>query len=138
MVRCRQGLPAQPPRKSTKPPTTSWARAITPAPETGFNEFLQRHPKHPLAANAQYWLGETYFQRGMMDKAAVTFAQSYKQYPNGAKAPDSLLRLGMSLGQQGKTKQACVAFGELAKQFPATSQKIKTSLAQEKARYACE
>jgi tol-pal system protein YbgF len=106
--------------------------------EAGFAQFLQLHPKHPLAANAVYWEGETYFQRGMMDKATATFAQSYKQYPSGPKAPDSLLRLGMALGQSGKPKQGCVAFAELAKQFPAASQKIKTSLAQEKARYACE
>ena len=106
--------------------------------ETGFAQFLAAHPKHPLAANAIYWEGETFFQRNMMEKAATTFAQSYKQYPSGPKAPDSLLRLGMSLGQSGKPKQACVAFNELNKQFPAASQKIKTSLAQEKAKYACQ
>jgi tol-pal system protein YbgF len=106
--------------------------------ETGFRVFLARYPKQALAPNADYWLGETYYARGMMDKAAITFADTYKEYPNGAKAPDALLRLGMALGQQQKIQQACLSFAELAKQFPAASSKIKASLAQERARYKCQ
>src|SRR5690606_3228578 len=29
--------------------------------EAGFNQFLQLHPDHKLAANAHYWLGESYY-----------------------------------------------------------------------------
>ena len=106
--------------------------------ERGFAAFLQHYPSHPLAANAQYWLGETYYARNQFQQAASTFAESYKLYPNGAKAPDSLLKLGMSLGQAGQVPQACLSFAELARQFPATSQKIKTALAQERTRYKCQ
>jgi tol-pal system protein YbgF len=105
--------------------------------QAGFQAFLQHYPKHPLAANAQYWLGETYYARNQFPQAASTFAESYKLYPNGAKAPDSLLKLGMALGQQGQVQQACLSFAELAKQFPAASPKIKAMLAQERARYKC-
>ena len=31
--------------------------------ERGFKAFLQSNPKHALAGNAQYWLGETYYAR---------------------------------------------------------------------------
>ncbi|MBL8642785.1 MAG: tetratricopeptide repeat protein, partial [Rhodospirillaceae bacterium] len=37
--------------------------------ETAFREFLKRAPKDPLAGNAQYWLGETYYVRGDYQKA---------------------------------------------------------------------
>ncbi len=30
------------------------------AAETGFDDFLKRHPNHQLAGNAQYWLGESH------------------------------------------------------------------------------
>ena len=31
--------------------------------ERAFKSFVQRNPQHPLAGNAQYWLGETYYAR---------------------------------------------------------------------------
>ena len=34
------------------------------AAESGFEDFLKRHPNHQLAGNAQYWLGETFYVRG--------------------------------------------------------------------------
>jgi tol-pal system protein YbgF len=106
--------------------------------ERGFAAFLQHYPTKPLAANAQFWLGETYYNRNQFQPAAQTFAANYKQYPNGAKAPDSLLKLGMSLGQLGQVPQACLAFAQLAQQFPAASPKIKAALAQERTRYKCQ
>ena len=59
--------------------------------------FVERYPKDPLAGNAQYWLGETFYVRKDYSNAATAFAQGYEKYPKGAKASDDLLKLGMSL-----------------------------------------
>ena len=106
--------------------------------EAGFSAFLKRYPKQALAPQAAYWLGETFYARGMMEQASAKFADTYKQYPNGAKAPDSLLKLGMSLGRLGRTQQACLTLAELGKQFPAASSKIKSTAAQERAHFKCQ
>ena len=106
--------------------------------EAGFTAFLRQYPKQALAPQAEFWLGETFYARGMMDQAAAKFADTYKQYPNGAKAPDSLLKLGMSLGRLGKVQQACLTFAELNRQFPAASSKVKATAGQERAHFKCQ
>jgi len=99
--------------------------------------FITQHPTDPLAGNAQYWLGETFYVRGRYQDAAVAFAEAYQKYPNSSKAPDNLLKLGMSLGQIGKKNDACVAFSELNKKFPGAPDSLKERLKQEKHRYGC-
>lgn len=86
--------------------------------KNGFEEFLKKYPTHPLAPNATYWLGESYYAAGEYDKAARIFAESYKKYPQGPKVADSLLKMGMSLGQGGKIKEACITLQKLKEEFP--------------------
>ncbi len=83
--------------------------------ETGFKKFLATYPDHPLAANAQYWLGETYYGRADYKQAAKTFAQCYQTYPKSAKASDSLLKLALSLSRLGKKDDACLSLRQLQK-----------------------
>lgn len=82
-----------------------WGRA-----EMAFQEFVVAHPDEGLAANAQYWLGETFYVRHEYDNAAAAFLEAYKKFPDSAKAPDSLLKLGMSLSGLGMAREACNAF----------------------------
>ncbi|MBI1215155.1 MAG: tol-pal system protein YbgF [Alphaproteobacteria bacterium] len=84
-----------------------------------FRDFMGKYPTHPLASNAQYWLGETYYVRGDYHEAAKLFAQDYQNYPQGGKASASLLKLGMSLAKLGKKGDACLSFKQLKKEFPA-------------------
>ena len=88
------------------------------AAKTGFEGFLSFHKDHALAANAKYWLGETYYVRGEYKAAAKMFAEGFQAYPDSAKTPDMLLKLGMSLAGMEKTKDACVALSQLPVKFP--------------------
>lgn len=100
-------------------------------------EFVQRWPKDPLAGNAQYWLGETFYVRGDYANAATAFAQGYQKYPNGSKAPGDLLKLGMSLAALKQNANACRAYAHLEHAFPHVSQAMKDRLAAEKRRAGC-
>lgn len=102
-----------------------------------FNAFLAANPKHPLASNATYWLGETFYAQGKYDQASRIFAESYKNYPKGPKAADSLLKLGMSLGGSGKSKEACVSFKQLKKEFSSTQGTAVRRADQEMSRLGC-
>lgn len=81
--------------------------------ETLFASFLEQHPKHTLAGNAMYWLGETHYVRGQFDRSARIFAEAYQKYPESAKAPDNVLKLGMSLAGAGKKDEACIALRQV-------------------------
>jgi tol-pal system protein YbgF len=92
-------------------------RRFGPA-EAEFKLFIDRYSDNPLAGDAQYWLGETYYVQNDYKQAAQSFLKSYRDYGKGRKAPDSLLKLGLSLNQLGQKPQACSSFAEVAKQFP--------------------
>ncbi|MEA2757101.1 MAG: hypothetical protein QOJ54_3390 [Aliidongia sp.] len=107
------------------------------AAEAAFRSFLQKHPADPLAGNAQYWLGETYFVRGEYPAAASAFAEGYQKYPQGAKAPDNLLKLGMALGNSGRKNDACFSFARLERDFPQMPPVIREREVSEKKRIGC-
>lgn len=102
-----------------------------------FETFLRDNPKHPLAGNAQYWLGETHYVRGNFETAARVFAEGYQKYPKGSKAADNLLKLGLSLDALGKTGDACVALEQLKKENPTGAAPVIRRADQEMSRLGC-
>jgi tol-pal system protein YbgF len=105
--------------------------------ESGFRDFLSRYPDHPLAANAQYWLGETYYVRGDYKQSAKMFAQGYQNFPKSAKATDSLLKLGLSLSKLGKKDDACLSLRQLQKEIPDASNPLRRRAVQEIKQLGC-
>ncbi|MFC3674556.1 tol-pal system protein YbgF [Ferrovibrio xuzhouensis] len=106
--------------------------------EGAFREFLGAHPQDPLAGNAQYWLGETFYVRQQYEQASAAFLTGYQNYPKGAKASDSLLKLGMSLAALKKNPEACAALGQLSKQFPEAPPHVKDAAQRERAKVGCK
>ncbi|MCU0893176.1 MAG: tol-pal system protein YbgF [Rhodospirillales bacterium] len=105
--------------------------------EAGFSAFLAQNPQDPLAENARYWLGETFYARGNYARAAEAFVEGYQASKTGPKAPDTLLKLGMSLSSMGKKKEACATFKELSRAFPQAPAAAKEKAAQEGRRAGC-
>jgi tol-pal system protein YbgF len=105
--------------------------------ELALRAFLEQNPGSPLAGNAKYWLGETYYVRQDYQQAAITFAEAYQEYPDNAKAPDNLLKLGMSLSSLGSKSDACGTFAELLKRYPDSAVTIMQRAKQERQRLAC-
>ncbi len=79
-----------------------------------FLDFLNRYPKDELAANAQYWLGETYYAEKKWNDAIVEFQKVIKDYKGSDKAPDALLKIGMSFQEQGDCQNALLFFDEVS------------------------
>jgi tol-pal system protein YbgF len=105
--------------------------------QVALDAFLAEHPEHSLAANAKYWLGETYYVRADYQQAAVAFAEGFQQHPEGGKAPDNLLKLGMSLGQLGDKQNACATFAQLQQRFPTAPSNIQQKAQLERQRLGC-
>jgi tol-pal system protein YbgF len=112
-------------------------RADYPAAEDALRSFIQQHPIDPLAGNAQYWLGESFYARGKYSEAAAAFAEGYKHYPKGPKAADGLLKLGMSLARADQKHNACIALMQLDHDFPHPGSAVKNRAVQEKKRLGC-
>ena len=86
------------------------------AAERGFREFVHRYPHHDYADNAQYWLGECFYDQKRYDKAAPEFRTVLTRWPTGNKAPDAMLKLGFSLLALGDADKG----GKVLREVPAT------------------
>ncbi|MBE0532056.1 MAG: tol-pal system protein YbgF [Rhodospirillales bacterium] len=105
--------------------------------ESALRAFLDAHPKDPLAGNANYWLGESFYVRADYVRAAEVFLEGYQREPKGTKAADTLLKLGMSLSNLDKKREACAAFDKLTKEFPSAPSTIQQVVSRERQKNAC-
>lgn len=108
------------------------------AAQAGFQAFLDKHPKHQLAGNASYWMGDIAYVKKDYGTTAATFLESYKAYPKHSKAPDMIYKAGSAFGQMGKKKEACTAFAILFKDHPSMPDRVKRAATAEKQKYECK
>ncbi|HSV29487.1 MAG TPA: tol-pal system protein YbgF [Candidatus Omnitrophota bacterium] len=106
--------------------------------ERGFQAFLDANPKHQLAGNASYWMGDIAYMKKDYGTAASTFLEAYKKYPKHPKLPDMMYKAGSAFGQMGKKKEACTAFGYLFKEHPDMPDRVKRAATAEKQKYECK
>jgi tol-pal system protein YbgF len=109
----------------------------------GFREFIRRFPDHPLAGNAQYWIGESHFSiargyanGGQTDKVAPEMEQAVQEfrkvlanYPRSEKAPTSLYKEALALLELKQPAVAQQRLEYLVTNFP---QSEETPLARER------
>lgn len=84
----------------------------------GFAAFLQRFPNNSYAGNAQFWLGDCYFNQQQYSLAIQEFERVLKDYPNAPKNPDALLKIASARLQLGNTDEARLAIDTLKQRYP--------------------
>lgn len=83
-----------------------------------FGKFLELHPKHSLAANAHYWLGETYYTEKNYEQAILEFQEVIKNFPDKEKVPAAMLKQGMAFTELQDSRSASYIFKKLVDDFP--------------------
>jgi tol-pal system protein YbgF len=94
--------------------------------EAGFRRFLDVYSDHQLAADAQFWVGESLYAQGEFKDAADAFLKSYTDYPDSRMAPDSLLKLALALAGLKEADAACATYNELLMKYPEASRAVLT------------
>ena len=105
--------------------------------EQAFRDFLRKYPNERLVPDAQYWLGESLFQRQRYRDAAESFLAVSTKYEHAGKAPDALLRLGQSLAGLNQKEAACATLAEVGRKFPHASATVKRGVTAEQKRVHC-
>lgn len=131
------GLPSGSPEQQYNYASTLLRNGDYAGAQSALEAFVKQNPKHDLAGNAQYWLGETYYVRQDFKNAAVAFLDGYRNYPKNNKAPDNLLKLGLSMGALNQTKEACAALTRIPKEYPTASDVTKRRAESERDRLKC-
>lgn len=93
-----------------------------------FRELIATYPRHDYADNAQYWLGEAFYDQKDYVHALPEFRATVSTYPLGNKVPDALLKVGLSYAALGESAKARSALEQVIRQFPKSpSASIATS-----------
>ena len=75
------------------------------------SELLEENANHPLADNAQYWIGESYYGLKQYQKAVLEFQKVFA-YTATDKYDDAQLMIGLSYVRLGQPEIARSTFGE--------------------------
>jgi tol-pal system protein YbgF len=81
-----------------------------------FIDFIAKHPKHALAGNAQYWIGEAYWAQRDYRQALVEF-EKVSEYGPG-KAPDALVKIGLCHARLRDASRAEQAWQQVIREYP--------------------
>jgi tol-pal system protein YbgF len=85
-----------------------------------FSGFLQQYPNGEYAANATYWLGESYYVTQNYQIALETFQTLLSRFPDSRKAPDGLLKVGYCQYELGDAPRAAATLNEVVSRYPDT------------------
>ena len=93
----------------------------------GFNDLINNFPKSIHADNAQFWIGEIYYNEKWYEKAILEYQKVIEKYPKGNKVPASLLKQGFAFFNLGDKANARLILKELVKKHSkANEAKIAT------------
>jgi tol-pal system protein YbgF len=94
----------------------SYASAIT-----GLETLLKTFPRTEAAAEAQFLLGETYFQLKRWQEAVVAYSATIQNYPRSMQVPESYYKRGKAQESLGQPDAARASYEQLLKMYPDTA-----------------
>jgi len=87
-----------------------------------FQAFLKQFPNASLASGAQFWIGESYYMEGNVEKAILEYDKVLLNYPKGEMVPHALLKQGLSFLKIGDKTAARILLEKLSADYPDTHQ----------------
>ncbi len=78
-----------------------WSVAIS-----GFDQFLKAFPRSELADDAQFLIGESYFNQSQWNEAITAYNQVIQTYPMTNSVPDALYKRGLAQERLGQADAA--------------------------------
>ena len=83
----------------------------------GFREFLRVFPTHERAADALFYVGES-FEKEAPDSAGAVYDQVVKAYPNSPRAPSAIYKMGLLAEQRGDKAAARTMYTRVINGYP--------------------
>ena len=83
-----------------------------------FNDYLKYYGGTEMAPNAQYYVGEVYYNRKEYDSALDAFDLVLEKYPENNKTPDATYMKGRTLVQAGQRTKGAEQFAEVIRRWP--------------------
>ncbi len=90
-----------------------------------FTKFLEQNPKHELAANAHYWIGETHYSEKNFEQAILSYQEVIKNYPGKDKVAAAMLKQAMAFNEIKDSKSAKFVLKKLVEGSPKSEEAKK-------------
>jgi tol-pal system protein YbgF len=85
---------------------------------SGFKAYQSTFPQSDRAADAQFYIGQSYYNQGKYNEAADAYQQTIRTYPKHAILPDAYYKLGESYRNIKNVDRARAAYEFVAKNYP--------------------
>jgi len=87
-----------------------------------FEAFLKQYPNTDLSGNAQFWIGEIYYQKKDFEKAILEYEKAITKYPETDKVPAALYKQALAFLELGDKGNARNLLKRVLQRFPKSKQ----------------
>jgi tol-pal system protein YbgF len=84
----------------------------------GFESYIKTFPRSENADDAQFYIGQSFYNDGRFREAVGAFDKVIADYPAGNAVPDAYYKKGLALDRLGQPDAARAAFEFVIKAFP--------------------
>ncbi len=87
----------------------------------GFRDFIQKFPNAPDAADAQFFIGESYYQSGKTREALAAYTAVPTTYKDSTRVPDAYFKQASCNELLSQRAEAIRVYQLIVKQYPESS-----------------
>ena len=84
----------------------------------GFSAFIRNFPDSDKADDAQYNIGEAYYNQSLMPQAVAAFTRVLNDYPNGDKVTSAIFKRGKAEMAMGEKDNAIEDYKTVLRKYP--------------------
>jgi len=90
----------------------------------GFREYITSFPGTNLTDDAQFWLGECYYQMDppQYDSARIEFEKVLTNFPESDRKAGAMFKLARSLEELGETERAIALYRQISEEYPQSAE----------------
>lgn len=87
-----------------------------------FEAFLKQYPNTELSGNAQFWIGETYYQKKDFEKAILEYEKAIAKHPESGKIPAALFKQAIAFLELGDKTNGRNLLRKVIERYPHSEQ----------------
>jgi len=89
-----------------------------------FRQYVETYPTSEMADNAQYWIGECYYSKKMLNEAVAEFDKVMQMFPKGDKVPGARFKKAIALIEMGQHDAGRAELTALIRLFPRSNEAV--------------
>ena len=89
-----------------------------------FRQYVETYPSSEMADNAQYWIGECYYSKKLLNEAIAEFDKVSLLFAKGDKVPAARFKKALVLMELGQTDSARAEFTAITRLYPRSNEAV--------------